>query len=161
MYHKRNDIGIEHALEEVRCYQQKINEQLERLSIGAEQRPLGTAAACETDARLAESIQSILRARDARKILFDEDLFADPAWDMLLELFLADLLQQKLSVSAACIAARVPPTTGLRWLTLLERRGLVKRVPDSLDGRRIYVLLSEKGVGAMRRLVASVNIRIV
>ena len=49
------------------------------------------------------------------------------------------------SVSSLCIAARVPSTTALRWLTMLEKRGLIGRRADDYDRRRSFLFLTEDG----------------
>jgi DNA-binding MarR family transcriptional regulator len=54
-------------------------------------------------------------------------------------------------VSAACEAASVPPTTALRWINVLERKGLLLRIPDPLDGRRFWVALTETAQEKMKR----------
>ena len=64
-------------------------------------------------------------------------LFADPAWDMLLELYQSDIAGIELSVSPLCAASGVPMTIALRWLCTLEEEGLVVRQQDRLDARRI------------------------
>jgi len=102
---------------------------------------------------LARAVKRILRFRDLRNELFAEQLFADPAWDMLLEIFMCDLTQQRISVSAACAGSRVPPTTGLRWAKLLEKRGLIRRRNDPLDSRRVHLSLSEDAFTKMRLLM--------
>jgi hypothetical protein len=43
-----------------------------------------------------------------REQFFGPDLFADPAWDILLDLYAARLEQQRVAVSSLCIAAAVP-----------------------------------------------------
>ena len=58
----------------------------------------------------------MIRARRLRARYFPEDLFADPAWDMLLDLLQAEIAQLRVPVSSLCIAAAVPATTALRWL---------------------------------------------
>jgi len=102
---------------------------------------------------LARAVKRILRFRDLRNEMFAGQLFADPAWDMLLEIFLCDLTQQRISVSAACAGSRVPPTTGLRWARLLEKRGLITRRNDPLDSRRVHLSLSEEAFTKMRLLM--------
>ena len=93
-------------------------------------------------AGLSVQARQYLRARRIRDGLFPEGIFADPAWDMLLDLFACSLEGTKVSVSDACSAASVPPTTALRWVDRLEDCGLVERHPDPLDSRRIYVELT-------------------
>jgi len=97
---------------------------------------------------LVRAIQAARRRRDA---LFAPELFADPAWDMLLELYALHLEQRRVSVSSLCIAAYVPPTTALRWVAKLEEEGLASRTEDATDGRRTWIELSEEGIERMQR----------
>jgi DNA-binding MarR family transcriptional regulator len=92
----------------------------------------------------AGQIRAIIRARRMRDHFFKSDLFADPAWDMLLDLMAARLEQQKVAVSSLCIAAAVPPTTALRWIKTLSEQGLFVRVADAEDGRRVFIELSDR-----------------
>lgn len=94
------------------------------------------------DARLAAQTRQYLRARRLRDGLFPEGIFADPAWEMLLDLYACTMEGRKVCVSDACGAAGVPPTTALRWVDRLEDCGLVERRPDPVDSRRIYVELT-------------------
>ena len=73
--------------------------------------------------RTGAQVRALLRSRRLRDELFGSDLFADPAWDMLLDLIAARLEHAQVSVSSLCIAASVPPTTALRWLRQLTDRG--------------------------------------
>jgi hypothetical protein len=90
----------------------------------------------------ASHVRAILRARRAREELIGGDLFADPAWDMLLDLYAAHLEQRKVSTTELCIASAVPSTTALRWIEKLAQMKLVTREDDHLDGRRIWVALT-------------------
>ena len=56
-------------------------------------------------------MRSVIRARRLRSRFFPDDLFADPAWDMLLDLLQAEIAQLRVPVSSLCIAASVPATT--------------------------------------------------
>ncbi|MBB4618265.1 MarR family transcriptional regulator [Sphingomonas abaci] len=73
------------------------------------------------------------------------DLFADPAWDLLLDLLIAESEGRTVSTTAACLASGVAASTALRYVHLLESQGLVKRVPDRRDARRVLVQLSSTG----------------
>lgn len=101
----------------------------------------------------ATRARQFLRIRDLRAKYFDEALFADPAWDIMLDLFVSDFSQQRTPISAATTGARVPATTGLRWLNVLEKRGLVTRRNDPLDARRTHVSLSGEAFTRMRLLL--------
>ena len=96
-------------------------------------------------------IRAMLKMRRNRDKFFDSELFADPAWDMLLELYAARLGQQKISVGSLCSAAAVPGTTALRWITMLENKGLIERKADPMDGRRFHLSLSDAGLDTMAR----------
>lgn len=97
----------------------------------------------------AEPIRMIIAARTRRSRFFDPLLFADPAWDILLELYASAMEQQRISVSNLCQAASVPATTALRWLSKMEKDGLVTRQDDPFDGRRTWISLSPSAFTAM------------
>ena len=88
-------------------------------------------------------VRSMIRARRLREQYFRPDLFADPAWDMLLDLMAARLEGNRVAVSSLCIAAAVPATTALRWIKALTDRGVFVRSADPEDGRRVYIELSD------------------
>lgn len=98
--------------------------------------------------------REMLAARRMRAEVFDADLFGEPAWDILLELFVAGEEGTPVALSSAGIGSMVPPTTALRWLRLLEERGIVLRRLDPADGRRTHVALSE---AARARLATLLN----
>ena len=102
-------------------------------------------------------VRSVIRARRLRGRFFDENLFADPAWDMLLDLLQAEIAQLRVPVSSLCIAAAVPATTALRWLKTMTDKGLFVRRADPHDGRRVFVELSPATSVAMRRYFADVG----
>ena len=92
----------------------------------------------------------LLALRRRRQFAFgaNADLLGDPAWDMLLDLFV-NRGRRLVTVSSACLAARVPQTTALRWLKTIEGRGLVRRNAHPSDQRSSYVELTEQGVALM------------
>jgi predicted transcriptional regulator len=88
--------------------------------------------------------------RDRRRSYFDPELFGEPGWDILLDLFISKAKGQRISITSACIGSRVPPTTALRWLAALESQGLISRTGDIDDKRRNWVELTDTGFRAMR-----------
>lgn len=100
-------------------------------------------------ARLA---RTILKARRAREQLFGARLFADPGWDILLDLR-AHHGSTK-TVASLFVTECAPTTTGLRHLRRLERKGLVERWPDPTDARRRLVRLSDRGLKLMDRCLS-------
>ena len=105
----------------------------------------------------ADTVRDVIRARRLRSRFFSEELFADPAWDMLLDLLKAEIEQVRVPVSSLCIAAAVPPTTALRWLKTLVSQGLFVRRADPHDGRRVFVELAPEASYALRRYFAEVG----
>ncbi len=99
------------------------------------------------------AIRAMIRARRLRDQYFSGELFADPAWDMLLDLLLARLEQRTVAVSSLCIAAAVPPTTALRWIKRLTDEGIFVRTADPRDGRRVFIDLSDEAADAMANYI--------
>ncbi len=108
--------------------------------------PGGAENAALPDPRL---IRMIIRQRQERSRYFDGDLFADPAWDMLLDLAAARAEHRRVSVTSLSIASGVPPTTALRWIGLLIDAGLFERIEDDTDRRRAFVVLTDQGADAI------------
>jgi hypothetical protein len=90
----------------------------------------------------APAIRELIKLRRLRDQHFPADLFADPGWDILLDLFAAKLEGKSVSVSSLCIAAAVPPTTALRWITTMTEHGALVRKQDPNDARRVFIELS-------------------
>ena len=97
-----------------------------------------------------DEVSAVIRARRLRSRYFPDDLFADPAWDMLLDLLYAELAHHRVAVSSVCVAAAVPATTALRWLNTLVKQGLVIRRNDPHDARRVFVELAPETSAALR-----------
>lgn len=106
--------------------------------------PTRAPATLPIDERLSTAV-AWLAARDERDRIFGSDLFFDPAWNMLLDLYVNERRGAVVPVSSLCIAARVPSTTALRWLTMLEKRQLIGRRADDYDRRRSFLFLTEDG----------------
>jgi DNA-binding MarR family transcriptional regulator len=102
-------------------------------------------------------IRALLRLRRLRDNFFDPSLFADPAWDMLLDLMAARIEGDQVAVSSLCIAAAVPPTTALRWIKAMTDHHLFERHADPTDGRRIFIRLADDAANGMARYFAAAN----
>jgi len=157
-----NDISKEPSAVRLRQLSDEVSRiaaTLARLSVG----PTGATvekpepATGEAPGVSLDTIRQVIRARRLRARFFDEELFADPAWDMLLDLLQAEIAQHRVPVSSLCIAAAVPATTALRWIKTMTDVGLFKRRADPHDGRRIFVELSAEASQAMRRYFGEVG----
>lgn len=92
---------------------------------------------------------TIMRIRKVRGHHFTARLFADPAWDMLLDLYVTGERQRPVAVSELGLAADIPPTTALRWVEKLQTERLIQRVRDPADARRKHVRLTPSAKMAM------------
>ncbi|WP_214652231.1 winged helix DNA-binding protein [Novosphingobium jiangmenense] len=99
-------------------------------------------------------VRKIIRQRQLRARFFEGDLFADPAWDMLLDLTAARAEHKRVSVTSLCIASGVPPTTALRWISQMTETGLLCRAEDATDRRRAFIALSDKAADSMAQYFA-------
>jgi hypothetical protein len=97
----------------------------------------------------------ILAVRQRRETVLGTDLFGEPAWDLMLDLFVRYVDRQKTSSTSAAIAARAPPTTALRYLTILVQKGLVVRETSDHDLRLQYVELSDHAYRDMLALLSN------
>jgi hypothetical protein len=102
-------------------------------------------------------VRRIIRQRQLRARFFDGELFADPAWDMLLDLTAARAEHTRVSVTSLCIASGVPPTTALRWIGQMTEAGLFERVEDDADRRRAFIALTERAADAIARYFAEIG----
>lgn len=102
-----------------------------------------------------ERAKQIYRNRRRREQVFgDAALFGEPAWDIMLDLYVAGAEDKRVAVTSACIGSAVPATTALRWIKILEERGLIEREVDEVDARRIFVRLSATGFALMDEYLA-------
>jgi CheY-like chemotaxis protein len=110
-----------------------------------------------SDRDIAATLRCLIASRTLRTRFFPGDIFADPAWDILLDLTRAHLEDQNVSVSSVCIAASVPMSTALRWVRQMTEDGLLQRWTDPKDRRRDLVALTEKTRVSMMEFLTIVH----
>ena len=101
------------------------------------------------DAMLGVLAAVAYEARRARDRYLPAALFAEPAWDMLLELYSADVEGREVPTTSLCIASTAASTTALRYIEMLERTGLIERRPSPRDNRVTLIRLSPQGRTSM------------
>jgi hypothetical protein len=143
----------------------RIASTLARLSTASAGPPLSPATMAPPRADVpnvsAEALRTMIRARRLRGTYLPADLFADPAWDMLLDLLQAELVQHRVPVSSLCIAAAVPATTALRWIKSMTDRGLLVRRDDPHDGRRVFIEMAPATSAGLRRYFQEAGMAVV
>lgn len=148
------------ASETLRAELKAFRDQLDRLlESGGDLRSFWTGTASRRPIS-ASQVRHVLKARAARSRFFGADLFADPAWDMMLDLYAAHLTGGLISVSSLCLVSGVPTSTGLRWIKVLEGRGFVAREDDPHDHRRVYLSLTPRAIGAIESYFATFELPI-
>lgn len=113
-------------------------------------------SALTEEKRLGELAQAIYGARRQRLKWFSKDLFAEPAWDMLLDLFVNTVRKRRTTVTSLCLAAAVPPASSLRWIGILVSEGLVECRPADLDHRATEVRLTRAGFEAVQNCLREI-----
>jgi DNA-binding MarR family transcriptional regulator len=101
--------------------------------------------------RLVAIAQEDYANRRRRDRIFRAGVFAEPAWDMLLDLYVQEHFGRAVSIQSLCVAAVVPPTTALRWIGRLVDRGLVLRTPSRHDNRVVHISLTADGRAGMEQ----------
>jgi DNA-binding MarR family transcriptional regulator len=134
--------GIQEARDRLARIEQEIREACRRPS-----------PPCDDETALSTA-RALFRQRRTRERHLPVALFAEPAWDMLLELFICRLEGRAVQVSAVGLTAGIPPTTVLRWLDVLEREGMIARSAAPTDLRVVHVTLTKEGLGRMSALLA-------
>ncbi len=61
--------------------------------------------------------------RRLRDEVLGNELFGDPGWDLMLDLYIAQASGKRVSVDERRIGSGKPMSTGLRWVKLADRAG--------------------------------------
>ncbi|KGB55990.1 DNA repair protein RadC [Sphingopyxis sp. LC81] len=77
-----------------------------------------------------------------RQLVGADDLFGEPAWDMLIDLFIHEAEARPVSTSSLGIASGLGMSSALRLVQRLCDAGLVTREADRQDGRRNFIRLT-------------------
>ena len=103
----------------------------------------------ESKMNYAKMAERIYRARRDRERVFEDSIFADPAWDLLLDLFVRTQRNEQVSISSACHAASVPEATALRYLKALTEKKYVERISHPNDRRSTTLKMTSLGTDLM------------
>lgn len=114
-------------------------------------RSRGESSSAESTDTLGRVKQLIL-GRQGRTLVFPKSFFGEPAWDMLLELYVSGREGRATAVTDLSRASDQPQTTALRWIAILEQHQYLSRSPDPSDARRVLVSATSKAVAAVERM---------
>jgi hypothetical protein len=106
-----------------------------------------------TTLAVKKAVDLIEIAKRRARFVAAANLFADPAWFILLDLFVRQHSGLDTGVSSACQASFSPVTTALRHITILTERNIIVRRFDPRDQRRVYLELTEETKQEIQRIL--------
>ena len=112
---------------------------------------VGQGAAGTTLRAVAERLYLERRKRDEH---FPGGLFGEPAWDLLLALFIAREEGRELNLEQACRAAGVGKGAGRALIGRMEAAGLVARNPAGPGRRGLSPCLTKQAVERLSHYLA-------
>jgi DNA-binding MarR family transcriptional regulator len=129
----------------------RLANELRELCLSNEQALPDTRVARDRATSLAAAM---LKVRRMLEQAITSDIFSDPVRDILLDLYVSEARGKCTTVTSACIASCVPPTTALRHLANMEREGLIESAEAS-DGRVRMVSLTPTAKERLERYLGS------
>lgn len=152
------DIGNPRQIEEAKARLRHLLDDMEKLAPEGRDPERSPAIYGDMDSSgLAAVARRLLKEVDLRESFFNAAYFSDPAWHILLDLFVAAVEMKKVSVSSLCVAARVPSSTALRWIKHLTEAGLIGRVADYEDRRRYFIHIEPSAFANMAAYLARIS----
>jgi DNA-binding MarR family transcriptional regulator len=100
-----------------------------------------------------ERAKSILRVRRARERLFCRAMLGEPAFDLLLCLFVRSG-QKETSLTSLAKLAGIPNSSAMRWIRYLCDKGLIELTDSHLDRRALCIQLTPSGRSVMEEFLA-------
>lgn len=92
------------------------------------------------------------------RFLGSSEMFGEPAWDILLDLFIRQTESDQITATSASAAAGASPRTAARWLAVLEQNELILTEPDPEDSRRQLVRFTPAGYEGMLRYLETSSV---
>lgn len=99
---------------------------------------------------------TVLALRRARNQVLPSDLFGEPAWDVLLELFVADAQGARLTVDEVSQRSSTHPSIMVRWLRVLTAHGLI--MGDGDGNMEHELVLSPLGLTSVEAIMARIEL---
>ncbi|WP_267395747.1 MULTISPECIES: helix-turn-helix domain-containing protein [unclassified Sphingomonas] len=108
---------------------------------------------------LLQIAEAVHAARQRRATAFPKlvNLMDGPCWDILLSVFIADQRNERLMITTAATRTLASKTTVMRHLELCHELGMVIRLADERDRRKVYLKLSAEATEAMQEYLESVR----
>jgi DNA-binding MarR family transcriptional regulator len=99
--------------------------------------------------RLLERAKAIVRVRRARDRLLGRAVVGEPAYELLLALYVSANRRRGVPLTTLAKSAKVPYSSALRWIAYLEDKRFVSRSQSSSDRRVILIRLTGSGLAVL------------
>lgn len=96
----------------------------------------------DRDLALSNARRTARRRLLRRHIVGSRKYLGEPAWDMLIDLFIQHCQEKKISTGDLCVSSSLPLSTALRLVQRMCDDGLIHKTADTTDGRRQFVELN-------------------
>lgn len=97
-----------------------------------------------------------LRDRELRKQFLSRATFGEPAWEMLLVLYIQQFSDKRLTIGRLADLVDTPLSTAQRWIAYLQKERLIDKEGHPADRRMAYVTLLDKGRAVLDEYFARV-----
>ncbi len=117
-----------------RARQDRLNEAVEQMQALLQQLQAATGlgpGVSSGGSDLTKIARKLLEERNIRSATISGVPMGEPAWELMLFLYIAGAEQRQVSVGDAIAASGAPPTTGARLLARLEENGHLERLRTS------------------------------
>lgn len=101
---------------------------------------------------LLEMARRTIKFRQWRTTLFDRAMLGEPAYDILLALYVAEAEMPHVTTTRLAELADVAQTSAHRWIDYLVGKQLIHRLPHVHDKRATLLKLTEKGRASLEAL---------
>ena len=152
--HDPRDFAASAALDEIQIILDRLKPPAPAPANGSGDDPLFAPDDAED---LVRTAKRIIRLREARRKFLPEGYFEEPAYNILLDLYVATAEARVVYVNDACIASNTPTSTALRWISILVRDGFAMRFRDEKDARRTILEITPVGNRAISDMLRDIH----
>jgi DNA-binding MarR family transcriptional regulator len=99
---------------------------------------------------------SVVKRRD--EAFDDRELFYQPCWEMLLQIFSSHLLSEVISVSKICEDSYLPISTARRWLQILEHKGYITMVDRDAEPLSAGIQLTDRAISVLSSVITEEHV---
>jgi hypothetical protein len=152
-----DDINVKKLSEQLDAVQSLLDEI--RVSSGCKSFHLARDLAQEPVQSALQTAQRIYHERRTRAdFLGNNEIFGEPAWDMLLNIFMRQSNNETVSVKSMDINESYPDSTAMRWLKVLEQSGLLRLQLDANNKDQHLICLTDAGYEGMLRYLENIAV---